>query len=85
MEDFFSRVLCSSFRFLWNSFVSFQFILSQNKDTSESRSRGASNNSNRGSKNSSDRSLWRGGSTPYNSSGMKNVRTQYLMQLLIAE
>ncbi|XP_022892368.1 uncharacterized protein LOC111407235 isoform X2 [Olea europaea var. sylvestris] len=40
----------------------------ENKDTSESRSRGASNNSNRGSKNSSDRSLWRGGSTPYNSS-----------------
>ncbi|KAL2524312.1 Kinase-related protein of unknown function (DUF1296) [Abeliophyllum distichum] len=41
----------------------------ENKDTTESRSRGASNNSNRGSKSGADRSLWRSGSTPYNSSG----------------
>ncbi len=42
----------------------------QNKDTTDSRSRGANNASNRGGKGGADRYVGRGGSNQFTSTGM---------------
>lgn len=51
-------------------FLPVSLSLHQNKDTTDSRSRGANNSSNRGGRGGAERYLGRGGSNQFSSNGM---------------
>jgi hypothetical protein len=53
-------------------------LLLQNKDTTDSRSRGANNASNRSGKGGADRYAGRGGSNQFSSTGMWKSQSSFL-------